>query len=176
MARRNTEPLGREALMNYAAKALAMRAMTAPELRSRLLKRAASKADADEVIARLTEAKALDDRRFAEYYAAARLENQGFGKMRVLRDLRQRSVSGNLAEQVVARTFEGVDEVELIDRYLERKFRGKDLGKYLEEPKHLMAAFRRLRMAGFSAGASMRALRKYSEQADRLEDVESEGA
>jgi regulatory protein len=172
MARRKSEPLGRDALMDYAARALAMRAMTAPELRARLAKRAAAAADVDDVIARLKEAKALDDRRFAEYYATARLENQGFGKMRVLRDLRQRRVAGDVAGEVVEKTFEGVDETGLIEQYLARKFRGKDLPVYLSEPKHLMSAFRRLRLAGFSAGASIRALRKYAAEADALEDVE----
>jgi regulatory protein len=172
MARRKSEPLGRDALMDYAARALAMRAMTAPELRARLVKRAALASDVEDVIARLKEAKALDDRRFAEYYAAARLENQGFGKMRVLRDLRTRRVAGEVAEQVVERTFQGIDETELIEQFLARKFRGVELPAYLAEPKHLMSAFRRLRLAGFSAGASIRALRRYAAEADVLEDME----
>jgi tripartite-type tricarboxylate transporter receptor subunit TctC len=56
----------------------------------------------DAVLAKLKDAKYLDDQRFAENYAAARLENEGFGKMRVLRDLRQHRVAPKLAEQVQA--------------------------------------------------------------------------
>jgi len=48
------------------------------------------------VMAKLKELGYVDDRKFAENYAAARLENEGFGKMRVLRDLRQRRVAPQL--------------------------------------------------------------------------------
>ena len=37
----------------------------------------------------------LDDQRFAETFASARLENDGFGRQRLLNDLRARRISGN---------------------------------------------------------------------------------
>jgi regulatory protein len=160
--------------MEYAARALSMRALTVSELRQRLQRRAAEPSDVDAVIGKLTEAKALDDRRFAEYYAAGRLENQGFGKMRVLRDLRQRRVAGEVAAEVVHQTFEGTDETVLIEQFLARKYRGVELAKHLAEDKHLLSAFRRLRLAGFSAGASIRVLKRYAAQAEALEDTDEE--
>jgi hypothetical protein len=45
-----------------------------------------------------------------------------------------------------------------------------DLGELLQEDKKLQSVFRRLRYAGFSAGASVRVLKRYAAQADRLED------
>jgi regulatory protein len=116
----------------------------------------------------------LDDRRFAESYAAARLENQGLGKMRVLRDLRQRRVAPKLAEQVTEQTYEKTNETELIEQFLKRKYRGKKLGVFLAEEKNLAAAYRRLRYAGFSAGASIRVLKRYASQPEVLDTLESD--
>ena len=148
--------------------------MSVSELRARLARRAARAADVDEVIAKLKDAQALDDRRFAESYAAARLENQGFGKMRVLRDLRQRRVAGELARRVVDHAFEDTDEVKLIEQFLARKYRATDLAAYLADPKHLMSAFRRLRLAGFAAGSSIQVLKRYAAEAEALEDVQED--
>jgi regulatory protein len=114
----------------------------------------------------------LNDQRFADSYAAARLENQGFGKMRVLRDLRQRRVTANVAEQAVQQVFQDTDEVQLVEQYLARKFRGKDLPAHFSEPKNVMSAFRRLRNAGFSSGAAIRVLKRYAAQADELAESE----
>ena len=109
----------------------------------------------------------------AQNFASARLENQGFGKSRVLRDLRQHRVAPGLAEQVTERTFKSTDETELIEAFLKRKFRGKDLGPFLAEEKNLAAAFRRLRYAGFSSGASIRVLKRYASQAEELEGTDT---
>ena len=66
----------------------------------------AKREDVDAVLAKLKESGYLNDRHFAENYAAARLQNQGLGKMRVLRDLRQRRVAPKLAEQVTEQTYQ----------------------------------------------------------------------
>jgi regulatory protein len=174
MARRKPEPFDYAALMNYAARALTARAMSSGELRTRLQRRAAEPTDVEKVIVKLEQAKALDDRRFAEYYATARLENQGFGKARVLQDLRHKRVAGDLANSVVEQTFEGTDEVDLIEQFLARKYRSVELPKYLAEEKHLVSAFRRLRMAGFTASAAIQVLKRYAAQAEALEDTGEE--
>ena len=160
--------------MEFALRALSGRAMSIGELRERLRKRAASPADVDSVIAKLKEAGYLDDRRFAESFANARKENQGFGQMRVIRDLRQRRVAPGLADKAVREAFADSDEGDLINRYLERKYRNIELASYLAEDKNLASAFRRLRNAGFSAASSIRVLKRYAARAGELEDVESE--
>ncbi len=93
--------------------------------------------------------------------------------MRVLRDLRQRRVAGSLAEQVTERAYQGTDETALIEDFLKRKYRGKQLGAFLAEEKNLAGAFRRLRYAGFSAGASIRVLKRYASQPESLDALES---
>jgi regulatory protein len=174
VANRKSKLLDAEALLNHALRLLGGRAYSMGELREKMRQRAERAESIDGVIAKLKEAGYLDDRKFAENYAAARLENQGFGKMRVLRDLRQRRVAPQLAEKVAEQTFQSTDEIELIEAFLKRKFRGKQLGPFLKDPKNLAAAFRRLRYAGFSSGASIRVLKRYSSQAEELDGLEAE--
>ena len=174
MAKRPPQPLDREKLLNVALRALGGRAHSSGELREKLRRRAQSAEDVDAVLAKLKEAGYLDDRRFAEAYAAARLQDQGLGKMRVLRDLRQRRVAPKLAEQVTEQTYDKTNETDLIEDFLRRKYRGKQLGAFFSEEKNLAAAFRRLRYAGFAAGTSIRVLKRYANQPEVLDSLESE--
>lgn len=174
MTQRKPKLLPRDELLNLALRALGGRAHSTGELRQKLLRRAEQAGDVAAVLTKLKEAGYLDDRRFAENYASARLENEGLGKMRVLRDLRQRRVAPALAEQVTQRTYKDTQEPKLIEAFLRRKYRGKQLGEFLREEKNLAAAFRRLRYAGFSAGASIRVLKGYAQQPEILDGLESE--
>ncbi len=143
-------------------------------MRDKLRRRAQSDEDVDAVLAKLKDSGYLNDRSFAENYAAARLQNQGLGKMRVLRDLRQRRVAPKLAEQVTERTYEKTNETALIEDFLRRKYRGKQLNVFLSEEKNLAGAFRRLRYAGFSAGQSILVLKRFASQAEVLDALEAE--
>ncbi len=163
-------------LLSLALRALGGRAHSTGELKEKLRRRAERAEDVDAVLKKLKDAGYLDDRRFAENYASARLENQGLGKMRVLRDLRQRRVAGNMAEQVTDRTYKDTSEPDLIDAFLKRKYRGKQLSTFLRDDKNLAGAFRRLRYAGFSAGASIKVLKRYAQQPEVLDALESEDA
>jgi regulatory protein len=143
-------------------------------LREKLRRRAQNNEDVDAVLGKLKEAGYLNDRNFAENFASARLQNQGLGKMRVLRDLRQRRVAPKLAEQVTEQTYQKTNEADLIEEFLRRKYRGKELGVFLSEQKNLAGAFRRLRYAGFSAGESIRVLKRFASQPEALDALESE--
>jgi regulatory protein len=171
-ARRVPKKLGPEELFQYALKALGARGMATGELRVRLSRRAAEAGDVDQVLRRLKECGLLDDRRFAESFAASRLENEGLGSQRVLRDLRQRRVAPALAEKVVRDTYQPTDEIALIEDYLARKFRKVNLAEQLQDPARLAAAWRKLRYAGFSAGNSIRVLKRYSERAGELDQLD----
>ena len=174
MAKRQPQPLDRDKLLNVALRALGGRAHSSGELREKLRRRAQNNEDVDAVLGKLKEAGYLNDRNFAENYAAARLQNQGLGKMRVLRDLRQRRVAPKLAEQVTEQTYQKTNEADLIEEFLRRKYRGKELGVFLSEEKNLAGAFRRLRYAGFSAGQSIRVLKRFANQPEALDALESE--
>ena len=169
---RQLKLLDEAALWDYALKALGARALSISELRQRLQRRAQPSVDLGATLSKLREYGYLDDQRFAESYASARLSNQGLGKMRVLRDLRQRRVAPTVAERAVEQTFAEVDEIALIEQYLNRKFRTVKLSEYLAEPKNLAAAYRRLRYAGFSSGNCIRVLKRFAAEADELEGLE----
>lgn len=170
--RRDRPPklLDAEALWDYALKLLSGRALSLSEARLRLSRKAQNTGDVDAVLAKLREYGYLNDAVFAQYFAAMRKENQGLGRNRVVRELRQRRVSSTVAEKAVAAAFEGSDEIGMIEQFLAKKFRNVDLREYLREKKQLAAAFRRLQYAGFSTSNSIRVLRRYADSADELEE------
>jgi regulatory protein len=166
--------LDEAALMEYAARLLSGRAHTSGEMRDKLRRRAARAGDVDTVLANLRRLGYLDDRRFADNFASTRLENEGLGRSRVLRDLRQRHIAPKLAEDAVARTYKEQDEAALIEAFLARKYRGRNLAALFSEEKHLASAWRRLRYAGFSSASSLRVLKRYAADVARLDALESE--
>jgi regulatory protein len=174
MAQRTPKPLDRTGLMTFAAQALSARALSISELRDKLKRRAADPSDVDEVLARLKESGYLNDQRLSESYASWRRDDGGFGKTRVMRDLMARRVPPSVAKQAAEAAYEGADEVAMIQAFLKRKYRGKDLSALLKEEKHLASAYRKLRTAGFSTGNSIKVLKQHSEQADQLEDTDQE--
>jgi regulatory protein len=167
MGIRNNPKLDEKSLWEYALRALSQRAHSAGEIEQKLLKRSQSAQDSNAVLAKLREYGLVDDRRFSEAFASARLQNNGFGRFRVLNDLRRKRVAPAIAETAVNQAFTGTDEQQLVEQYLKRKYRNVDLRQFLKEEKNLASAYRRLRMAGFSSGSSMAVLKRYSQ---RVED------
>lgn len=159
-----------EELKTYAAQALAARAQSSSELRTRLRKKAARKEDVDEILAYLKEAGYVDDRRFAGAFADWRRDSQGMGKARVVRDLMTRRVAPAVAQAAAEAAYEGTDEVALIEAWIARKYRGKNLREFLSEQKNLASAFRRLRTAGFSSGNSIKVLKRYANAAEDIDE------
>lgn len=174
MESRKPKTLEEPALFEYAVRSLASRGQSQGQMRDKLRRRAAHPGDIDTVLARLKELGYLDDRRFAESFASGRLQNQGLGKLRVLRELRQRRVAPALADKVVGETYLESDETVLIGAWLERKYRGKDLAQWLKEPKNLASAFRRMRLAGFSPANSIQALKTYASGAADIDALAEE--
>lgn len=160
-------------LLSYGLRALSRRAHSAAELRTKLHARAAEPADVDQVLEKVREYGYLNDEQFAESFASARRDNQGFGAGRVLRDLQVRRVPSAIAAEAVRGAYEDTDEVTRIEQYLERKYKAKDMRVFLAEPKNLASAFRRLRMAGYGASNSISVLKRYASQAVELEEPEA---
>jgi regulatory protein len=169
---RRPKPLDRGQLYEYALRTLSGRAQSIGELREKLRRRAAQEGDVDEVLAQLKENGYLDDRRFAESFAAARLDNQKFGSSRVVRDLRQRRVAPSLAEGTVKQVYEGVDESALIEEWIRRKYRSASRETLFQEDKDLASAYRRLARAGFRTGEIVRVLKKFAKNPDLLDNFE----
>lgn len=155
-------------------KTLGARAYSTGDLRSKLWQRAANAADADAAIERLKEIGYLDDRRFAEGYASARVENEGFGRMRVLQDLRARRISGDLAERAVKHAIGERSEEELIDAFMARRMHSVIAGGPIEDERKLAAAYRKLRRAGFTSGAILKALKRVAARPEEIEEPAEE--
>jgi regulatory protein len=172
--RKSSRKLNREQLWDYALHSLGQREHSVSELRQKLSRRAESAADVNEAIARLQESGLTDDRRFAEMYASTRLAGQGFGSQRVLRDLRGKRISESVAKEAVAQAYSETDDAALIEAFLQRKYRGKDLQVFLSEQKNLASAYRRLRVAGFGSSAAMAALKRHSAAAGDLPEPEED--
>ncbi len=164
-ARSQAKKLDSEGLWEYALRALGQRAHSASQVKQKLLRRALSPSDVAAVMAKLREYGLTDDKKFSEAFAAARLHNQGFGRFRVLRDLQSKRIARNVADQAIEKTFSGTDEPTLIQRFLERKYRGKDLAAFLKEEKNLASAYRKLRLAGFTSNGSFSVLKRYTNSA-----------
>ncbi|MDE3197580.1 MAG: RecX family transcriptional regulator [Acidobacteriota bacterium] len=127
------------------------------------------------MIGRLKEVGYLDDRRFAENFALNRAEGDGFGRMRVLSDLRGRRIAPALAEKTVARVFEDKNEADQIDAYIGRRMRSLDAGA-VEDERELARAYRRLRRAGFRSGAVLAALKRRAARPEEIEEPPEDDA
>jgi len=175
---RKPRRLDSDGLWNYALRALGGRAHSTGELREKLRRRAERVEDVEQTIARLKDSGYLNDQRFAEGYAAARLSNERFGRTRVLRDLRGRRVAPGLAAQTVGEVYRDVDEAALIEEWVRKKYRLAPREGLFQEDKDLASAFRRLLRAGFRSGEIVRVLKKFArnpELLDSFEPPEEEG-
>lgn len=173
MARKPPE-LEAPELLDYALRALAARAYSVAELRDRLNRRAANPEDVGAVLDRLRQYGYINDRKLAEAFASARLANQGFGKARVVRDLRKRRVAREVAERAAAEAYRGADEIALIEAFLRRKYRSRPLELLLADARNLASVYRRLRSAGFTASNSIAVLRRFTREAEALEGIEED--
>ncbi len=163
-----------EELFDYAVRYLAQRACSTEELKGKLRPKAAKLNEIDPLIDRLKDIGYLNDERFAESFASYRMENDGFGRMRVLSDLRSRRITPNLAEKVVEQAFDGKSEAEMVDAFIERRMPSLFARGRIEDEKELARAYRRLRRAGFSSGGALTALKRLAARPELLEDAPAE--
>jgi regulatory protein len=172
MEERQVRRLDGEALWAYALKILAGRAHSTGELREKLRRRAERAAGVDDVLARLKDLGYLDDRRYAEGFAAARLSSGKLGRTRVMQDLRQHRVAPALAERTVQKVYQDVDEEALIEDWIRRKYRLAPREGLFREDKDLAAAYRRLLRAGFRTGQIIRVLKRFAKNPELLDTFE----
>jgi regulatory protein len=172
MQQRKPKPIDREGLWTYALKVLGGRAYSTGELREKLRRRAEHAEDVDDVLSRLKDLGYLDDRRFAEGFAASRLSNDKFGRSRVIQDLRQRRVAPPLAEKTVQEVYKDVNEEALIEDWVRRKYRLASREDLFQEDKDLASAFRRLLRAGFRSGQIIGVLKRFAKDPGLLDSFE----
>jgi regulatory protein len=172
MRERKRTRLDAAGLWDYALRVLAGRAHSSGELREKLRHKAERAADIDPTIARLRECGYLNDPKFAESFATARLENEGLGKTRVLADLARRRVAPAVAQQTVRKVYEEIDETALAEDFVRRKFRMASHEGLFRDEKEMAAAYRRLMRAGFRSATVIAVLKRFAQNPDLLDDFE----
>jgi len=172
MEERKPRRLDADGLWEYALKSLGARAHSVGELREKLRRRAERAGDIDGVLARLKEHQYLDDRRYAESFASARLANEKLGRTRVIRELRARRVAPAVAERTVGKVYQGVEETALIEEWIRRKYRTAPREGLFQDRKDLAAAYRRLARAGFRTGEILKVLKRFAKDTDLLDGFE----
>lgn len=158
------EPLGEDALFDYAVGTLARKMRSVRDLK-RLMRTRAEEGEAgeramDRIVVRLKELKYLSDTRFAADYARLRKENEKFGRRRVQQGLVQKGIHKDLVASTLAKTYDDVDEVALAREYIARKRIKQPEGE--DAKKQAARVTGRLVRAGFSAGAIFKVLREWN--------------
>ncbi len=161
------------ALYEYAVGALGRKMRSVAELK-RLLRRRVAPGDQGEalveaVILKLKEQKYLNDASYAAAYSTYRKDNERFGRMRVIADLKARGVHGEVIDQAVGEAYAGSDEEQLARSYLRRK----NLKKPADD-KQAARIFRALTRAGFASRTILRILKNWDVDDEVLTALESE--
>jgi regulatory protein len=162
-------------LHEYAVGALARKMRSVAELkrllRQRLPAGEQSEALVEAVVARLKEQKYLNDTAYATAYSSYRKENEKFGRLRVVSDLKSRGVHGDVITKTVTATYAGTDEEALAREYLRRK--------RLKKPANARDAariFRALVRAGYTSRTIIRILKRWEVDDEVITALESESA
>ena len=169
--RRKTYDL--DSLYEYAVGALARKMRSVAELK-RLLRQRLPEGDESEtmveaVIARLKDQKYLNDTAYASAYSSYRKENEKFGRLRVITDLKARGVHAEVIAKTVSAAYAGADEETLAREYLRRK--------RLKKPataKEAARIFRALVRAGYTSRTIIRILKHWDVDDEVLTALESE--
>ena len=164
-------------LYEYAVGALARRMRTVAELK-RLMRARVEEADSEYgqtlielVIRRLKDYGYLNDSQYAAAYTSLRRDNQKFGRMRVVTELKTRGVHGSVIEKAVEAAYEGVNEEKQARDYLRKKRLQKP-----KDQKQVARIFRQLARAGFRSKTIFTILKQWDVDDETLSALESESA
>lgn len=166
-------------LYSYAVDALARQMRTVAELK-RLMRARVEDAEGEYgqtlielVIRRLKDHGYLNDSQYAASYSSIRRDNQKFGRLRVVTELKKKGVHGELIAKAVDATYDGINEERQAREYLKKK--------RLEKPRDQKQAariFRQLARAGFGSKTIFTILKKWDVDDETLSALgeESESA
>jgi regulatory protein len=121
------------------------------------------------VIRRLKDHGYLNDSQYAASYSSLRRDNQKFGRMRVVTELKSRGVHGDVISKAVGATFENVNDEKQAREYLRKKRLAKPKGR-----KEAARIFRRLGHAGFGTKTILTILRRWDVDDETLASLEGE--
>jgi regulatory protein len=163
-------------LYEYAVGALSRRMRTVAELKRLLRQRVETETELGQtlvelVIRRLKDQGYLNDSQYAAMYSSLRRDNEKFGRMRVVTDLKAKGVRGEIIEKAVSSAYDEINEEKQARAYLSRK--------RLQKPKNQKEAagiFRNLARAGFGTRTILTILKKWDVDEETLSALESESS
>jgi regulatory protein len=171
--RRTRKTYDEAALYEYAVGALGRKMRTVAELKRLLRPRVAAQPDGEpmveRVVARLKEQRYLNDSDYASAYAGYRKDNEKFGRLRVITELKAKGVHGDVIAKSVGAAYEGIDEEKLARAFLHRKRMKKPAGE-----KDAARIFRALMRAGFAIRTAVKILKHWEVDDEVLAALESE--
>jgi len=121
------------------------------------------------VIRRLKDRGYLNDAKYAAAYSSFRRDNERFGRMRVITDLKAKGVHGEVIEKAIAYTYNEVNDEKQAREYLRRKRLVKP-----KDQKQAARVFRQLLRAGFGFKTIFGILKKWDVDAETLSELENE--
>jgi regulatory protein len=166
-----------EELYEYAVGALGRRMRTVAELK-RLLRIRVEDTESEYgktlvelIIRRLKDRGYLNDSHYAAYFSSLRRDNQKFGRMRVVTDLKAKGMHSDVFDKAVDAAYEGVSEEKQAREYLRRKRLMKP-----KDQKEAARIFRQLARGGFGSRTIFSILKKWDVDEETLTELESESA
>jgi len=165
-----------EELYEYAIGALARRMRSVAELKRLLRNKVETNTELGQtlvelIIVRLKDHGYLNDAKYAAAYSSFRRDNEKFGRMRVVTDLKIKGVHGDVIEKAVSSAYGAVNEEKLAREYLSRKRLQKP-----KDQKQAARVFRQLVRAGFRSRTIFTILKKWDVDDETLGALESEAA
>ena len=163
-------------LYEYAVGALARRMRSVAELKRLLRNRVEADTEfgktlVELIVVRLKVQGYLNDARSAAAFSSYRRDNEKFGRMRVVNDLKAKGVHGDVIEKAVSSVYDEVKEESLARDYLRRKRLQKPKDK---DQKQAARIFRQLMRAGFGAKTTFAILKKWDVDEETLTELENE--
>ena len=161
-------------LYDYAVGALARRMRSVAELK-RLLRNHVEadteigKTLVELIVVRLKDQGYLNDAKYATSFSSYRRDNEKFGRMRVINDLKAKGVHGEVIEKAVSSVYDDVKEETLARDYLRRKRLQKP-----KDQKNAARIFRNLMRAGFGSKTIFTILKKWDVDEETLTELENE--
>jgi regulatory protein len=161
-------------LYEYAVGALGRRMRTVAELKRLLRQRVEADTEFGQtlvelIIRRLKDQGYLNDAKYAAAFSSLRRDNEKFGRMRVVTDLKIKGVHGDVIETAVSAAFDEVNEEKLARAYLQRKRLVKP-----KDQKQAARIFRQLTRAGFRSKTIFTILKKWDVDEETLTVLEGE--
>jgi regulatory protein len=161
-------------LYQYAVGALGRRMRTVAELKRLLRPRVDLETEYGQtlinlVIRRLKDQGYLNDSKYAAAFSTLRRDNEKFGRIRVITDLKAKGVHGEVIEKAVTDAYGEVNEEKLARDYLKRKRTQKP-----KDQKQAARIFRQLMRAGFGSKTIFKILKTWDVDEEVLSALENE--